>query len=158
YYGLEPAPSGRQPAPSGQQRGPVGQGTSGLTTDDAMIRSEERMRVGVERRETGRVRLRKYVVTEEVQQPVQVSHEEVRLEREPITAENRGRAMSGPEISEEKREVTLHAERPVVRTEVNPVERVRLAKDTVSDEETVRGKIRKERIETETVDERNRTR
>ena len=33
-------------------------------TDDAMTRSEEELRVGTERREAGRVRLRKYVVTE----------------------------------------------------------------------------------------------
>ncbi|MGH3913501.1 MAG: DUF2382 domain-containing protein [Pseudonocardiaceae bacterium] len=150
YYELEPEPSS-------QTRRPVGQDISGPTTDDAMTRSEERMRVGVEQRETGRVRLRKYVVTEEIQQPVQVSHEEVRIEREPITAENRDRAVSGPAISEEEHEVTLYAERPVVQTEVTPVERVRLAKDTVRDEETVRGEVRKEQIETEIVDERNRS-
>jgi sporulation protein YlmC with PRC-barrel domain len=43
----------------------VGYDTSGPTTDDAMTRSEERLNVGTERVETGRARLRKYVVTEE---------------------------------------------------------------------------------------------
>lgn len=46
-------------------------------------------------------------------------------------------------------EVTLHAERPVVEKEAVPVERVRLAKEQVADEETVSGDIRKEQIETE---------
>jgi hypothetical protein len=47
-------------------RGPVGRDTSGPTTDDAMTRSEEELRVGTAQRERGRVRLRKYVTTEQV--------------------------------------------------------------------------------------------
>jgi hypothetical protein len=39
----------------------------GAATDDAMSRSEEELRVGKETREIGRARLRKYVVTEELQ-------------------------------------------------------------------------------------------
>ena len=85
--------------------------TSGLATD-AMTRSEERLRVGTEQAEAGRVRLRKYVVTENVTQAVPVSHEEVRLEREPITDASRGQAIAGADITEEEHEVTLHAERP----------------------------------------------
>jgi uncharacterized protein (TIGR02271 family) len=127
----------------------AGRDTSGPTTDDAMTRSEERLRVGTETRETGRVHLRKYVVTEMEQQTVPVRKEKVRLEREPITEENIDRAMSGPEISEEEHEVILHEERPVVATETVPVERVRLAKDTEVEEETVTGQVRKERIETD---------
>jgi len=47
-------------------------------------------------------------------------------------------ASSGPDISEEEHEVTLYEERPVVqKEEALPVEHVRLAKDTVS--ENVRG-------------------
>ena len=122
---------------------------AGRTTDDAMTRSEEQMRVGTATEQTGRVRLRKYVVTENVQQTIPVSREEVRVEREPVTEANRGAAMSGPEISEAEHEVTLHEERPVVEKEAVPVERVRLAKETIPDEETVSGEVRKERIETE---------
>jgi uncharacterized protein (TIGR02271 family) len=115
-------------------------------TDDAMTRSEERLRVGTERREAGRARLRKYVVTENVTQTVPVSREEVRLEREPITEANRDEALSGPEISEAEHEVTLTEERPVVQKETVPVERVRLGKDQVTDEERVSEEVRKEQI------------
>ncbi|MFI1422784.1 DUF2382 domain-containing protein [Streptomyces sp. NPDC020731] len=118
--------------------------------DDAMTRSEEHMRVGVERHETGRARLRKYVVTEEVQQTVPVRHEEVRVEREPITDANRGEAMSGPAFKEDEHEVTLYEERPVVETEAVPVERVRMTTEEKTADETVRGQVRKERIEAET--------
>jgi uncharacterized protein (TIGR02271 family) len=116
-------------------------------SDDAMTRSEEELHVGTRTTETGRVRLRKYVVTEQVTQTVPVSHEEIRLEREPITDANRDAAMKGAEITEAEHEVILHEERPVVEKEVVPVERVRLATETVAGEETVSEEVRKERIE-----------
>ena len=90
------------------------------------------------------------MVTEHQQVQVPVSHEEVRVEREPITDANRGDAYDGPAISEEEHEVTLHAERPVVDTEVEAVERVRLGTETVRDTETVGGQVRKEEIELDT--------
>ena len=103
--------------------------------------------MGTERREASRARLRKYVVTENVTQTVPVQREEVRLEREPITDANVGDATSGPAISEEEHEVVLHEERPVVQKEAVPVERVRLDTDTVTEQETVSGEVRKERVE-----------
>jgi uncharacterized protein (TIGR02271 family) len=128
-------------------RAAVGHDTSGPTTDDAMTLSEERLDVGTRSEEVGRARLRKYVVTENVTTTVPVSHEEVRIEREPITDANVGNAMDGPAISEEEHEVTLHAERPVVEKEAVPVERVRLDKETVVENETVSEGLRKEEIE-----------
>ncbi|GAA4945950.1 DUF2382 domain-containing protein [Actinoplanes utahensis] len=125
--------------------------------DDAMTRSEERLNVHTEKEQVGRARLRKYVVTEQQQITVPVMHEEVRLEREPITAANRDAAYSGPAITESEHEVTLHAERPVVTTETVPVERVRLGKETVAEERTVGGAVRKEHIEAELPDEPRRT-
>ena len=116
---------------------------------DAMTRSEEQMHVGTETAETGRVRLRKVIVTENVTQTIPVSHEEVRVEREPITDANVDQAMAGEPLSTAEHEVILHAERPVVTTETVPVERVRLSKDTVAGETTVTGEVRKEKIDTE---------
>ncbi|MET3810419.1 PRC and DUF2382 domain-containing protein [Arthrobacter sp. UYEF3] len=134
----------------------VGHDTSGPTTDDAMTRSEERLNVGTEKQEASRVRLRKYVTTENVTQTVPVKREEVRLEREPITDANRDQAMSGHDISEEEHEVILHEERPVVEKETVPVERVRLGKETVSGEATVEEEVRKERIDTDGIDDTRR--
>lgn len=128
-------------------RDQVGYDTSGPTTDDAMTRSEEQLRVGTQTQETGRARLRKYVVTENVTQTIPVSREEVRLEREPITGGNVGEATAGPSISEEEHEVVLHAEVPVVQKETVPVERVRLDTETVTEQATVSEDVRKEEIE-----------
>lgn len=138
----------------GRDRDTIGEDTSGRT-DDAMTLSEERLNVGTRTEETGRARLRKYVVTENVTQTVPVQREEVRVEREPITDENVGDATSGPAISEAEHEVVLHEERPVVEKEAVPVERVRLEADTVTDQETVSADVRKEEVDTD-VDDRRR--
>jgi uncharacterized protein (TIGR02271 family) len=134
----------------------VGHDTSGPTTDDAMTRSEEQLRVGTERVQAGRVRLRKYVTTENVQQTVPVTQERVTVEREPITDANVGQAMDGPAISEEEHEVILHEERPVVAKEAVPVERVRLDKETVTEQVTVSDEVRKEQIDVSDADTRDR--
>jgi uncharacterized protein (TIGR02271 family) len=127
HYGIDYTTEGSVTA-TDDARGTVGHDTSGPTTDNAMTRSEEELRVGTAKQERGRARLRKYVVTEQVQQTVPVQREEVRIEREPITAENVDQAVSGPEISEEEHEVVLHEEQPVVEKRTVPKERVRLDK------------------------------
>jgi uncharacterized protein (TIGR02271 family) len=153
YYGLGQAEAF---AGSGEvqetwaQADDQGHDTSGPTTDDAMTRSEERLRAATERVEAGRARLRKYVVTEQRQVTVPVTHEEVRIDREPITDANVDRALAGPDLSEEEHEIVLNEERPVVTTEAVPVERVRLAKHSVQSEETVSADVRKEQIEIDT--------
>ncbi len=132
--------------------GTVGHDTSGPTTDSAMTRSEETLQVGTQQVETGRARLRKYVVTETETRTVPVSHEEVRVERESITDANVGAALDGPAISEEEHEVVLTAEQPVVQKEAVPVERVRLDTQTVTEQVQVTEDVRKEQIELEGAD------
>jgi uncharacterized protein (TIGR02271 family) len=116
-------------------------GTDADRPDTEVIRSEERLRVGTETVENGRVRLHKYVVTEDQQVSVPLRHEEIRIEREPISEPGPGT------VREEDHEVTLHAERPVVDTETVAVERINVGTDVVSDDETVRGRIRKEQVD-----------
>jgi uncharacterized protein (TIGR02271 family) len=134
---------------SDASNGSAGDDASGFNTDDAMTRSEEELVVGKAQQETGRARLRKYVVTEQVQTTVPVQREEVRVERELITDANRDQAVDGPEISEAEHEVVLHEEIPVVDKQTMPKERVSLTKDTLTDEREVSEEVRKERIETE---------
>ena len=131
----------------------VGQDTSGMTTDEAMTRSEEQLKVGTEKVEAGKARLRKYVVTEQQTVTVPVTREEVRLEREPITEADQAtmaKAMDGPAISEEEHEVVLHEEQVVVAKEAVPVERVKLGVETVTEDKKVTEEVRKEQIESST--------
>ena len=149
HYGLDYDRTTRR-RPTG--RDTVGRDVPGPTTDEAMTRSEEELRVGTETRERGRARLRKYVTTEQVEQTVPVQRERVRVEREPITDANLDAATSGPDISEEEHEVVLREEEPVVEKRVVPRERVRLDKDTVTGEERVAEELRKEQIEVQDED------
>ncbi len=154
YYGIEYSDArsdtglpegGSATGSAGRER--VGDDVSGRETDDAMTRSEEELRVGTTERETGRARLRKHVVTEQVEQTVPVRREAVRIEREPITDANAGDAMDGPAISEEEHEVVLHEEEVVVDKRAVPKERVRLDKETTVEEQQVSDTVRKEEID-----------
>ncbi len=127
----------------------TGHDTSGPTTDDAMTRSEEQLQVGTVRRPSSLVRLKKYIVTEDVQTTVPVQREEVRVVREPITDANVGAATTGPELSEEEHELTLMEEQVVVDKQVVPKERVRLDKSATVQEEVVSEQVRKEQIDME---------
>jgi len=166
HYGVmgggytETAQTTAQTATTGRENvhGTVGHDTSGPTTDNAMTRSEERLQVGTQQVETGRARLRKFITSETVTQTVPVSHEEVRIEREPITDANIGNALDGPALSEEEHEVVLRAEKPVVAKETVPVERVRLDTETVTDQVQVSEEVRKENIEADGVYPEGQTR
>ncbi|WNI14617.1 PRC and DUF2382 domain-containing protein [Actinacidiphila sp. ITFR-21] len=176
YYGLEArggaaddgeaaatGAAGRQSAPrAGTTGGEAGTGAAGYAAgrtgpaeraagieDDAMTRSEEEMHVEVERRAAGRARLHKFVEVEEVEETIPIRHEEVRLEREPITEANRGAALSGAEIAESEHEVVLHEDQPVIDTRVVPKERVRMRVEEHTEQKKVHGRVRKERIETD---------
>jgi hypothetical protein len=81
HYGVSYTTEGSTTA----QGGPRGETGHGSGEDDAMTRSVEELRVGTARPERGRVRLRKYLATEQVQQRVPVPREAVKVEREPIT-------------------------------------------------------------------------
>jgi uncharacterized protein (TIGR02271 family) len=129
-----------------QSRSDSDRDVSGPTSDQAMTRSEEELRVGSERRELGHARLRKYVETERVTETVPTRREQVRVEREPVTEGSVDAAADGPVISEEEHEVTLTEERPVVEKTAVPKERIRLDTETVTDEETVSEDVRRERV------------
>ncbi len=144
YYGLAYG-DGRTDVETGT--GTVGHDTSGPTTDQAMTRSEEQLEVGKERQEAGRARLRKWVETEQESVTVPVSKERAVVHREPVTEENYAESVDGPEITEREHEVVLNEERAVVDKTVTPVERVRLDKETVTEQQTVSDEVRKEQIE-----------
>lgn len=112
-----------------------------------MVRTEERLRVDTERHETGRVRLRKYVDVEQVTGTVPVSHEQVRVERHPVSVSDIDPLTAAKAFTEEEHEISLTAERPVVAKEAVPVERVRVATQQVAEQVTVEEQVRKERIE-----------
>jgi uncharacterized protein (TIGR02271 family) len=117
-----------------------------MVSDEAMTRSEEQLRVGVQTRAVTRAVLRKYIVTEEVTRTFTVRREEVRLEQIPVTDDGAGDPAGSP-LAPEEFEFVLHEERPVITTEVVPVERVRLRKEVVTDYVEVSDQLRKEQFD-----------
>lgn len=115
--------------------------------DNAMTRSEEEVRIGTERQEAGRARLRKWVETEHVAQTVPVQREEARIVREPMTGQNPDRANPDAAFQEDVQEMTLNEERVTVQKETVPKERVRLEKEIVTEQQPVEVNTRKEHIE-----------
>ncbi|MGK5683323.1 PRC and DUF2382 domain-containing protein [Actinoplanes sp. URMC 104] len=138
------APGAETPAAGGTHAG-----GRHAADDDAMTRSEERLKASTVREPVTKVRLRKYLVTEQRQVTVPVTREEVRLEEVPVTAADDPGAATGGEPGADATpdDMILHAEQPVVTTEKVPVERVRLAKDTVHEEQTISAPVRREKIE-----------
>lgn len=115
--------------------------------DRSIIRHEEQVDIGVERREGGQARMRKHVETERFDETVPLHHEELEVERRPITdpsqVSDSGHMEEGEEI------FTLYEERPVVSKEEVPVEEIHVRKRDVTREEHVEGELRKERVEFE---------
>lgn len=108
-----------------------------------LVRSEERLAVDLETRESGRVKLHKHIDTEPVQQTVHVSHEEYQVERVPISGDDQVKG----ELADREQELVLHETRAVINKETVPVERVRLSVKKVEEDKTISDQLRKERIE-----------
>ncbi|MGY1807547.1 YsnF/AvaK domain-containing protein [Blastococcus sp. SYSU D00669] len=142
--GIAPEPAtapGTAPAPAP---------TAAPAPDGGMIRSEERLRVSTEQVAATRVRLVKYVVTEEVQITVPVRREEIRIEEVPLDGAEPGPGESLVDVPATggglPDEIVLHTERPVVSVEVVPTERVRLRTELVQGQEQVTGQVQREQI------------
>lgn len=121
--------------------------TDRAADDNSIVRSEEQLDVEKEQVQSGKARLRKYVVEDKETVEVPVTREEVRVERTPISeadAENfRG------EIGEDEASVVLNEERVDVNKRTVPVEKVSLEKDQVTETERHTETLAKEQIETD---------
>lgn len=120
--------------------------------DDAaeVTRSEEQLSVGTRAHAAERVRVRKRVFIEDVTLTVTLRREELVIDREPIAEGAPG--LSAPSefpLAEDGGEVefVLHAEEPVVTKRIVPVERVRLHRETTTEDRHVTDTVRKERVE-----------
>ena len=136
--------------------------------DGSMVRSEEQLRVGTEQVAARRMRVVKYVVTEEVQISVPIRREEIRIEEVPLDALDTdggvvtegeplqagsatgglaGGSVAGGALADGlPDEIVLHAERPVVTVEVVPVERVRLTTELVAGQTSVSETVQREQV------------
>ncbi len=143
YYGLDYSERRSDTGlPEGGAEGATMRGETGR--GETVTRHEEELAVGKREVESGRVRLRKWVETQPVQEEVELRRETARIERQPIN-----RPVRGGTIGEEEIEVPLRAEEAIAEKRTVAKERVGIDKDVESTRETVTDELRKERVEVE---------
>ncbi len=142
------------PDPSSEPLLPTTPGTD--ATGIEVIRSEERLRAGVERLVSGTVRIGKRVVTEERTVTVTVRREELVVEHVPVATTGAGptadRSGTGPLVT-----LTLSEEVPEVVLRVVPRERVHVHVDRVTVAQAVTADVAREVVEIDGVDEQGIT-
>ncbi len=116
------------------------------TGDDREITlHEEQVKVGKRTVEAGAVRLRKIVRTEIVNQPVEIRHEDVVIERVSADQVHAGAATS--DFTEETIDVPLSREEVVVSKEAHVTGAVRVNKTSTAETQNVSETVRKEDVE-----------
>ena len=151
----EEVPTVQSEEPGHEGRGVGGEdprgGTAEHDDDLRVLRSEEELRAGTREREAGAVNVRKTVRTDRESVEVPISHEEVSVERVPLSGE-----ASETEIGEEEVEVPVVQEEAVVSKKPVVKEEVRIRKDVVEETEVVEEDVRREEIDVEDDTTRNR--
>jgi uncharacterized protein (TIGR02271 family) len=112
-------------------------------------RSEEELAAGTREREAGSMRVRKRVRTDREQIEVPTRHEEVSVERVPVSGE-----ATEAEIGEDEVSVPVTEEEVVVEKRPVAKEEIRIRKDVVEDTEVVEEDVRREEVEVEDDTER----
>ncbi|CAA9456641.1 MAG: hypothetical protein AVDCRST_MAG02-2381 [uncultured Rubrobacteraceae bacterium] len=114
-------------------------------------RSEEELRAGTREREAGAMRVRKRVRTDRERMEVPVKHEEVSVERVPVSGE-----ATEAQIGEDEVSVPVTEEEVVVDKRAVAKEEVRVRKDVVEGTEVVEEDVRREEVDVEDATERGR--
>jgi len=112
---------------------------------------EEELVVGTRQEEEGRVHLHKEVVQEQESVPVTLRHEEVTVERVPVTGQTSQGDLRDA-FTDKTIEIPVMGEEAVVGKQAHVVEEVRLHKDVTQEQEQVTDTVRKERVTVDGVD------
>ncbi len=147
HYGL--APEGAAPpaeTTSGGAEASPAPPVDGVD-DVTVTRSEEEIDIAVARRPRERVRVVKEIVTEEVTRTIPVRREELRLVHEAADPSDPGSPAASDFTPGEPYFVTLMEEEVVIEKRIVPRERVRVYKETVTEQREVSEELRKEQVE-----------
>jgi uncharacterized protein (TIGR02271 family) len=129
----------------------VAQSGSDLEDEDELRvqRSEEELRAGTREREAGSMKVRKRVRTDRERIEVPVKHEEVSVERVPVSGE-----ATEAQIGEDEVSIPVTEEEVVVSKKAVAKEEIRLRKDVVEGTEVVEEDVRREEVDVEDATER----
>jgi uncharacterized protein (TIGR02271 family) len=123
--------------------------TSDLEDELRVQRSEEELVAGTREREAGAMKVRKRVRTDRETIEVPTKHEEVSVERVPVSGE-----ATEAQIGEDEVSVPVTEEEVVVDKRAVAKEEIRVRKDVVEDTEVVEEDVRREEIDVEDSTER----
>ena len=127
------------------EEGVSGEGSDLDDRDELRVqRSEEELAAGTREREAGAMRVRKRVRTDRERIEVPTRHEEVSVERVPVSGE-----ATEAQIGEDEVVVPVTEEEVVVSKRAVAKEEVRIKKDVVEDTEVVEEDVRREEIDVE---------
>jgi uncharacterized protein (TIGR02271 family) len=121
-------------------------GTNANVVDQDQISvplSEEQLQVGKRQVQAGQARIRKVVRTEQVEQPIELQHEEIDIERVPVTEG----AVPDNAFQEQEIDVTVMDEEPVVAKQATVTGQVNVNKNVQTETRTVGDQVRKEDVE-----------
>lgn len=124
----------------GAQAGAQGTGAQG---GQRLTLAEEQLSVGKREVSAGEVELRKTVETEHVREQVQLSRDEVTVERRPLAP---GQTTSGGEIGADEIRIPVMEEQVVMQKVMVPREEIIVRKKQVTDQQMVEADVRKERL------------
>lgn len=147
HYGLVPDDSEVPVAPpsGGSEVSPAP--PVDVVDEVTVTRSEEEIDIGVARRPRERVRVVKEIVTEDVTRTISVRREELRLVHEAVDPAEPLPAVTEDFTPGEPHFVTLMEEEVVIEKRIVPRERVRVYKETVTEQRHVSEELRKEQVE-----------
>ncbi len=124
-----------------------------------MIRSEEELQIGKRQVHSGEVEVRKTIETNRVQRPVTLRHEEVTIERRPVSADRAASEDSGANtnVQDDGDEIRIPIVEEEVIVQTRPVvrEEIVIRKHAVSEERIVEADVRRERIDVDQSGVRN---
>jgi len=151
YYGLGAVESTEDRGTYGDYEAEhSGAGTTSDLEDELRVqRSEEELVAGTREREAGAMKVRKRVRTDRERIEVPTKHEEVSVERVPVSGE-----ATEAQIGEDEVSVPVTEEEVVVDKRAVAKEEIRVRKDVVEDTEVVEEDGRREEIDVEDSTER----
>jgi uncharacterized protein (TIGR02271 family) len=122
-----------------------GSGQTGRN-EQRLTRSEEELRIGKRKEQTGEVRVGKHVETEHVREPVTRQREQVHVERRPVE----GARSTDARIEKDEIRVPVVEEEIVVDKRPVVKEELVVSKETVTERDTAEADLRRERFDVET--------
>ena len=129
------------PAPTGRTEVAAGAGTNMVVP-----LYEEKINVGKREVDSGSVRLKKIVKTETVNQPIELRHEELIIERQSGSSATAGSKLLDQPFQEGETVVTVKSEVPVVEKQITTSGQVVLQTRATTTQTNIQGEVRREDI------------